>query len=117
MVTLGNRAVSLDPSALPPDKETRNMTVQAEFGSCVLINAVRKWDYPPVSLPAKQYMEKAKAIWEELGLPKLTPRTPWHGYELGNWTDRDRQEAEWAVKGEHHRTGDRAKQQRRKADE
>ena len=117
IVILGNRAIGLDPSGLPPRDGTRDMSVQAEFGSGALINAMRKWDYPPVSLPAKEYMEKAKAIWEELGLPKLTPRVPWHGYELGNWSDRDRQEAEWAVKGEHHRTGDRAKQQRRRADE
>jgi 4-hydroxy-3-polyprenylbenzoate decarboxylase len=82
-----------------------------------MINAMRPWDYPPVSLPAKPYMENARKIWEELGLPKLTPRTPWHGYELGAWTERDRQEAQWAVDGEHFRTGDRAKQQRRRVDE
>ena len=114
MVTLGNRAIGLDPSGLPPSDALRNMTAQKEFGSLVLINAMRKWDYPPVSLPAKQYMDRAKEIWEELGLPKLTPRVPWHGYELGAWTDRDRQEAQWAVEGEHFRTGDRSKQQRRK---
>lgn len=117
MRTLGNRSVGLDPSGAPPGGESGDSTQQNVFGSLSLINAMRKWDYPPVSLPAKPYMEKAKEIWEELGLPKLTPRVPWHGYELGNWSDRDRQEADWAVKGEHHRTGDRAKQQRKRADE
>lgn len=114
MITLGNRAIGLDPSGLPPRDNLRVTTVQREFGSLVLINAMRKWDYPPVSLPAKSYMEGAKKIWEELGLPALTPRVPWHGYELGNWDDQDRQEAAWAVEGEYFRTGDRAKQQRLK---
>lgn len=44
-----------------------------------------KWPYPPVSLPNREYMENARAIWQELGLPALTPRTPWFGYELGYW--------------------------------
>ena len=117
MQTLSNRSVGLDPSGAPDVGEVEDSTVQKVFGSVVMINAMRKWDYPPVSLPAKQYMEKAKEIWEELGLPPLTPRVPWHGYELGAWTDRDRQEAQWAVEGEHFRTGDRAKQQRRRVDE
>jgi UbiD family decarboxylase len=114
---LKHRSVGLDPSGAPPQAEAADNTVQSVFGSVVLINAMRKWDYPPVSLPAKEYMEGAKKIWEELGLPTLSPRQPWHGYELGNWTDRDRQEAKWAVAGEHERTGDRAKQQRRRIDE
>ena len=27
------------------------------------------------------------AIWQELGLPALTPQPPWHGYSLGDWSD------------------------------
>jgi hypothetical protein len=30
-------------------------------------------------------MERARAIWERLGLPALRPENPWHGYELGYW--------------------------------
>ena len=30
-------------------------------------------------------MERAKKIWEELGLPKLKPEAPWFGYSLGEW--------------------------------
>ena len=115
MKVLGDRAIGLDPSGLPPQKELRNMTQQANFGSMVLIDATRKWNYPPVSLPAKQYMERAKEMWEQLQLPKLTPRVPWHGYELGDWSDRDREEAEWAVKGEYHKTGERAAKNRKPA--
>ena len=69
--------------------------------------------YPPVSLPARPYMERAREIWDEIGLPALTPRVPWHGYDLGDWSERDRTEAERAAAGEYGRTGEEAKQQRR----
>src|SRR2546422_11629036 len=36
--------------------------------------------FPPISLPKREYMERAKEIWEELGLPKLKPESPWYGY-------------------------------------
>ncbi len=42
---------------------------------------------------------------------------PWHGYELGDWSERDREEAEWAVKGEHRRAGERAKGERREPED
>ena len=97
---------------MPPGDSPAIVISQNFSGSAVLINATRKWAYPPVSLPARQYMEGARAIWEELGLPTLRPRAPWHGYDLGDWSDRDRQEAEWAVAGEYHRSGEVARQQR-----
>jgi UbiD family decarboxylase len=117
MVTLPNRSVGLDPSGLPLGDDISDSTVQRNFGSAVLINAMRKFDYPPVSLPRKEYMENARKIWEELQLPRLTPRNPWFGYELGDWSERDREEAEWAVKGEYIRTGDRALKERRAPEE
>ncbi len=112
MLIVPHRGVSLDPSGMPPSDSPADIISQNYSGSAVLINATRKWDFPPVSLPAKEYMENARAIWEELGLPALTPRAPWHGYDLGDWDDRDRQEAAWAVAGEYERSGDVAKQQR-----
>ena len=33
----------------------------------VLIDATLKEDFPPISLPKREYMERAKVIWEELG--------------------------------------------------
>ena len=45
-----------------------------------------KEDFPPISLPKREYMERAKKIWEELGLPKLKPQSPWFGYSLGEWS-------------------------------
>jgi UbiD family decarboxylase len=55
--------------------------------STMLIDATRKRPMPPLALPAREYMERAKAIWEELGLPALAAQSPWHGYTLGDWTD------------------------------
>lgn len=67
--------------------------------STLLIDATAKNAMPPLALPAKAYMEKAKAIWDELGLPQLSPQPPWHGYELGDWAKLWDQFAENAVQG------------------
>jgi UbiD family decarboxylase len=91
-----------DPS-VAPSVEGRSERVP---GSSLLINATRKWPYPPTALPAKNFMEAAKKIWEEAGLPKLTPKAPWHGYELGRWTDRNKKEADMAIRGEHYQIGE-----------
>jgi UbiD family decarboxylase len=53
--------------------------------STLLIDATMKGDMPPLALPKREYMERAKAIWDELGLPPLQPQPPWHGYSLGDW--------------------------------
>src|SRR5262249_58939572 len=53
--------------------------------AAVLINATLKGTYAPVALPKREYMEHARAIWERLGLPPLTPPSPRHGHGLGPW--------------------------------
>jgi len=53
--------------------------------STMLIDATLKEPAPPLALPKREFMEGAKKIWEELGLPALTPQSPWHGYSLGEW--------------------------------
>ncbi len=40
-----------------------------------------------MALPAKEFMSEAKQIWEELGLPALTVKAPWHGFSLGDWSE------------------------------
>jgi 4-hydroxy-3-polyprenylbenzoate decarboxylase len=55
--------------------------------STLLIDATQKYPMAPLALPAREYMEGARAIWEELGLPALAARSPWHGYTLGDWTN------------------------------
>ena len=54
--------------------------------SGLLIDATRKRAMPPLALPTKPYMEHARALWEELKLPPLNVRAPWHGYPPGDWT-------------------------------
>jgi 4-hydroxy-3-polyprenylbenzoate decarboxylase len=80
----------------------------------VLIDATMKEDFPPISLPKREYMERAKAIWEELGLPKLKPESPWYGYSLGEWPDELEHAAAMAVKGDYFETGKLLAQRRRK---
>jgi UbiD family decarboxylase len=80
----------------------------------VLIDATMKEDFPPISLPKREYMEGARAIWEELGLPKLKPEAPWFGYSLGEWSDELERAAELAVKGDYFKTGELLVKRRRK---
>ena len=56
-----------------------------EEDSSLLIDATMKSQMPPLALPAKQHMQRAMDIWQELGLPKLNVKSPWHGYSLGAW--------------------------------
>lgn len=81
--------------------------------SAMLINAMLKRPYPPISLPARPFMENAKKIWEELGLPPLKPEMPWYGYSLGQWPEEFQIEAERAVRSEYWTTGEVIKQRRR----
>jgi 4-hydroxy-3-polyprenylbenzoate decarboxylase len=71
----------------------------------VLIDATLKEKFPPISLPKREYMERAKVIWEELGLPALKPQSPWFGYSLGEWSEEFDRSAGLAVKGDYFETG------------
>jgi len=79
----------------------------------VLFDATLKEPFPPISLPKREYMENAKKIWEELGLPPLKPQSPWFGTSLGEWEEQFDVMAERAVKSEYWITGDIIAQQRR----
>jgi UbiD family decarboxylase len=81
--------------------------------SAVLINAVLKETFPPISLPKREYMEGARKIWEELGLPALRPEMPWYGYDLGEWTEHLEAQAQRAVQSEYWETGRWCAEQRR----
>jgi 4-hydroxy-3-polyprenylbenzoate decarboxylase len=80
----------------------------------VLIDATMKEPFPPVSLPKREYMERAKAIWEELGLPALKPEMPWYGYSLGEWPAELDRAAERAVQGDYFETGKALEKLKRK---
>ncbi|HTS39419.1 MAG TPA: UbiD family decarboxylase [Xanthobacteraceae bacterium] len=80
----------------------------------VLIDATLKENFPPISLPKREYMERAKVIWEELGLPKLKPEAPWYGYSLGEWSAELDEAAKRATRGEYFETGGTLEKRRRK---
>jgi 3-polyprenyl-4-hydroxybenzoate decarboxylase len=73
--------------------------------STMLIDATLKHAMPPLALPAREYMERARAIWQELGLPMLSPQPPWHGYLLGDWDAIWDTYARRAVAGDWETTG------------
>ena len=81
--------------------------------STLLIDATLKREMPPLALPKREYMERAKELWEELGLPPLNPEAPWHGYSLGDWTEEWDRLAERAAAGEYLENGKRSAQRRR----
>ena len=81
--------------------------------STLLIDATLKREMPPLALPKREYMERAKELWEELGLPPLAPEAPWHGYSLGDWTDEWDRLAECAAQGDYLENGKRSAQRRR----
>jgi len=80
----------------------------------VLIDATMKESFPPISLPKREYMERAKQLWEELGLPQLKPESPWFGYSLGDWPDELEEAAARAVRGDYFETGKLLAARRRK---
>tara|TARA_B100000029_G_scaffold513706_1_gene614084 strand:+ start:51 stop:1304 length:1254 start_codon:yes stop_codon:yes gene_type:complete len=67
--------------------------------SGILVDATRKTNMTPLALPAREFMENARAIWEELKLPELSPKAPWHGYSMGDWSDVWEMFAQNAVSG------------------
>src|SRR5262245_10945371 len=80
----------------------------------VLVDATIKEDFPPISLPKREYMERAKQIWEELGLPRLKPEAPWFGYSLGEWPEELDHAADLAVRGDYLENGKLNEKRRRK---
>jgi 4-hydroxy-3-polyprenylbenzoate decarboxylase len=96
----------LDPSAHPPHSSLQERSFPSPAGSsALLIDATRKWSYPPVGLPKKEYMDAALKIWEEEGFPKLRLRKPWYGYSLGNWTADDEENARLILEGKYVQIG------------
>ena len=53
--------------------------------STLLMDATAKEELPPLALPKREYMERAKKIWGELGLPPLRPQSPWFSSPHGDW--------------------------------
>jgi 4-hydroxy-3-polyprenylbenzoate decarboxylase len=104
-ITQGKES-ALDPSSAPLTEAERRYPPPHGCSS-LLIDATMKWPYPPVSLPKQEFMERARKIWEEEGLPALSPKVPWYGYSLGHWSEEYEEEANLALNGEHYRTGEK----------
>ncbi len=73
--------------------------------STLLIDATQKHAMAPLALPTRPYMEAARSIWEELGLPALSAKSPWHGYTLGDWTNTWERYAQRAAAGDWEQNG------------
>jgi 3-polyprenyl-4-hydroxybenzoate decarboxylase len=101
----------MDYSVMPPAESVG--TAEGQAASMLLIDATRKWPYPPQSLPSREYMEDALRLWQAAGLPELRLREPWYGRPDGVWTDTDREEAARAVRGDYYATGERMARERR----
>ena len=85
-----------------------------EEDSTLLIDATMKEDMPPVALPKREYMEQARELWDDLGLPSLRPQSPWYGYSLGDWLDEWDNAAARAADGDYLENGRRSLQRRQK---
>ena len=79
----------------------------------VLIDATLKGKYPPVALPKREFMERSRELWRELGLPEFEPQSPWHGYDLGHWPEHLAEQARIAVRGEYFSRSEELRRQRR----
>ena len=97
---MGNKLPRLDPSLPQAPGETASAN-----GSAVLIDATRSTGYPPTSLPTEPHMKAALAMWQRLGLPALELQEPWYGYEMGDWSEENREEAALAELGRYLQTG------------
>ena len=82
--------------------------------SSLLIDATIKQPMPPLALPKKQYMERARELWVELGLPALRPQPPWHGDTSGDWLPEWDAAAKRTVLGRYLENGIISQTQRRK---
>ncbi len=65
----------------------------------LLMDATMKEELPPLALPRQEYMDRARKVWEELGLPKLRPQSPWFGRAQGDWLPQWEEAAKRAVAG------------------
>jgi UbiD family decarboxylase len=82
--------------------------------SAMLIDATMKGPMPPLALPKREFMENAKVLWERLGLPALHPESPWHGYDMGDWTEEWDRNAMQATRSEWMERSERSRQRRAK---
>jgi 4-hydroxy-3-polyprenylbenzoate decarboxylase len=103
-----HRSGRLDPSAAPIGAGGRK-----EF-FLTLINATRKYPYPPVALPRKEYMERAIQLWNAQEVLPTHLQDPWHGYLLGYWNADLQEDADFIVQGQYAKAGEKSAKRQRK---
>lgn len=105
----------LDLSAYSPEASREDKDFpEAQGSGAMLIDATRKFPYPPTSLPKKEFMEAALKIWKDEGLPDLDLRFPWYGQEFGHWPKEYQEDAEHILNGEQYIVGKRLAEKRQK---
>ncbi len=104
IVILGHRGLGHGPAREGGKKED----------STLLIDATIKQPMPPLALPKQEFMERARGIWEELGLPPLRPQPPWHGDTAGDWLPQWDEAAKRTVLGRYLENGLISAAQRKK---
>ena len=80
----------------------------------LLMDATMKEELPPLALPREEYMERARKLWEELGLPRLRPQSPWFSAPAGDWLPQWEEAAKRAAAGRYLENGRASEKLRRK---
>jgi hypothetical protein len=62
-------------------------------------------------------MDEAISIWRQLELPQLRLHVPWYGYELGWWSEAEREAGRFAIAGRYAETGEKLKKARVRTDD
>ncbi|HXF66719.1 MAG TPA: UbiD family decarboxylase [Burkholderiales bacterium] len=96
-----------------PEREQEEAAGQEEDAT-LLADATAKEELPPLALPKREYMERARRIWEELGLPRLRPQSPWFGAPTGDWLPYWDEAARRAAEGRYLENGRITERLRRK---
>lgn len=102
--------IGLAPYSVGPDADEglfANLYPENQGTSAVLIDATRKWPYPPVSLPLEPVMQRAQELWQELGLGPLDElRKPSCGSYTSRFGPELREAAQRASEGDYFVTGE-----------
>jgi 4-hydroxy-3-polyprenylbenzoate decarboxylase len=109
------RDLQVAPYRSPGHGPEREHTAdEPESDATLLMDATMKEELPPLALPKREYMERARRIWEELGLSRLRPQSPWFGTPVGDWLPQWDEGAKRAAEGRYLENGRISAKLRRK---
>ncbi len=61
---------------------------RSKSDSCMLIDATAKNSMPPLALPAREFMEHARLLWDGWTCRRSPPQPPGMVIDLGEWNER-----------------------------